>query len=391
MNNRRIDHLARLVAVTEQASTGRTQSLAEADASLPRDAVPGRPQDIIGRMEVSLVPPDGVDPSAWAKARALFLAHAGSALNKLSQGDRALHADERSSLEAVIIADGSRPSFLLDHGAVSPTDPFLGSWGKDVSAAASGIARLAAAVGRIQPEDGHAANFIGTGSLIDAAKGLIMTNFHVIESAQRDHGVAMTRNGDSLRVEGVLEIDFDGEARSPGSRRFKIVEVFLPAGFGVAFSGVDAAIARIEPLDPAVTLPEHVPLLSADRVYANGALTSLALIGFPAAPGVQDGDDVDWSFVIATLFGNRFGVKRLAPGKYTSRLGSNPDDQIAKRAIGHDATTFGGASGALVTAWRDPGAPSFALHFGGSTEKSNYALSFAVAQDVLMSIGAPFV
>lgn len=390
MSSQRTDHLARLVAITEKARTSRTESIAEADASLPRDAVPDRPQDIIGRMDVSLVAPDGVDEGDWARARDLFLAHAGSALDRLSRGDRALHADERASLEAVIIADGSRPSFLLDNGAVSSTDPFLGNWGGQVAAAANSIARIASAVGRIQPEGGHAGNFIGTGSLIDAAKGLIMTNYHVIDSAQREHGIAMTSKDGGLRVDGVLEIDFDGEARSLGSRRFKITEVFLPAGFGAAFSGVDAAIARIEPLDAGVTLPQDVPQLSADRAYANGALTSLALIGFPAAPNVQDGADVDWNFVIATLFGNRFGVKRLAPGKYTSRLGNNPDDQAGKRAIGHDATTFGGASGALVVAWVDTGAPCFALHFGGSTEKSNYALSFAVAQDALAKIGAHF-
>lgn len=390
MSTDRIDHLARLVAVNERAATHSAETITEADAVLPRDAVPQRPPDIIGRMDISLTPPDGVDQADWARARDLFLAHAGSALDKLSRNDRALSSDERGSMEAVIIADGSRPSFLLDKGAVSPADPFLGSWADEVKDAEAGIAALAQSVGRIQPKDGHAANFIGTGSLIDAARGLVITNYHVIESAERDHGVAMTRTGDTLRVDGVLEIDFDGEVRSLGSRRFRIVEVFLPAEFGTAFAGVDAAIARVEPLDAGVTLPAEVPLLSADAAYANGALTSLAVIGFPAAPAVKDGDNVDWTFVIATLFGNRFGVKRLAPGKYISRLGSNPDDEVARRAIGHDATTFGGASGALVTAWLDKGAPCFAMHFGGLTEKSNYALSFAVAQRALADIGARF-
>src|SRR5207237_5217016 len=133
---------------------------------------------------------------------------------------------------------------------------------------------------------------IGTGSLIDAAKGLIITNYHVIQSAQRDHGIAMVQTGSTLQVKGVLEIDFDGEVKSLGSRRFKIVEAFLPADVGVAFSGIDVAMARVAPLDPGVTLPAAVPLLSADAAYATGALTSLAVIGFPAAPSVQDGDNV---------------------------------------------------------------------------------------------------
>ena len=94
MSNRRVDHLARLVAVNERAADSGPETLTEADASLPAKAVPQTPQDIIGRMDVSLDAPEGVDKQDWARARELFLTHAGSALDKLSRNDRALDGAE---------------------------------------------------------------------------------------------------------------------------------------------------------------------------------------------------------------------------------------------------------------------------------------------------------
>jgi serine protease len=246
-------------------------------------------------------------------------------------------------------------------------------------------------VGRIQPQHGNASNFIGTGSLINRDAGLILTNYHVIKQAEQQFGVAMTQTDPHhIRVDGALEIDFVGESGSLKTNCYRIVEVSLPEGYGPVFSGLDVALARIEPTDRSEPLPTPVPMLSAEADYANGAITSLALVGFPAAPSVRDGENVDWDFVIRTLFGNKFGVKRLAPGRFSHALGSHRDDQVTRRALGHDATTFGGASGALVSAWLDVKSPCFAIHFGGATESSNYALSFAVAGDALKDIGVSF-
>ncbi len=390
MRQERIDQLARLLAAGEASRQAGTESLDRAEAALPPDATPSRPQDILDAVEANLSPPRGIDEAEWRKARDQLLKHAGSALARLKQGDRQLAADEGCAMEAIVVSDGTRPSFLLCDGEVASDDPFLGSWGGQVKTAeANGIARLIAAVGRIQPANGHASRFIGTGTLIDRDAGLVLTNYHVIESARSDFGVAMTQTDNRIRVDGVLEIDFVGESCSLATCRFRIAEVLLPAGYGSTFDGLDAAVARIEPLKAGASLPETVPQLSRDPAYATGALTSLALIGFPAAPAFQDGENVDWDFVIKTLFGNRFGVKRLAPGRFTQPLGSHPQDTRAL-AIGHDATTFGGASGALVAAWLDPETPCFAIHFGGKTESGNYALSFAAVHKALEAIGIGF-
>ncbi len=394
MESDRIREIARALAVSEKAreSAGsRAEAVERAEAALPADAVPGRPADIVALVEAKLVRPDGVDEHDWRKAREVLLQQARPALERVARGERDLATDEAAAMEAVIISDGTRPSFLLCNGDVDPHDPFLGVWGGDVAVAEmNGIARLARAVGRIQPSGGHASNFVGTGSLIDHNAGLILTNYHVIEQAEQLFGIAMTRENDRIRIDGHLEIDFFGESCALETNCFRVVEVLLPDGVGSVFSGVDVVVARLDLTGSPGNLPKEVPALSADASYANGTMTSLAVIGFPAAPPTRDGANVDWNFVIRTLFANKFGVKRLAPGRFTRARGTHREDLTAKRAIGHDATTFGGASGSLVAAWLDAQTPCFAIHFGGLTESSNYALSFAVAKRVLDPLGVRF-
>lgn len=388
----RVGQLARMLAVSERARESRVESLDVAEAATSSQATPDRPADILEIVEANLPAPPEIDPADWARARDLLMRHAGGALSKVATGDLALSPDEGIAMEAVIISDGTRPSFPLCRGEVAADDPFLGQWGGKLAAAeTAGIATLAQAVGRIQPAFGHASNFFGTGSLIDRDRGLVLTNYHVVRQAQAA-GIATDPTPTGFRVRDGLEIDFLGEWCSPNTRRFRVVEVVVPPGAGEVFAGVDAAVLRIEPLDADAELPRVAAGFTTNPDYITGARPSLALIGFPARPRFL-GEGVDWDFVLRTLFQDRFGVKRLAPGLFYRPLGSHPDDAVARRAIGHDATTFGGASGSLVAAWLDGNTPAFALHFGGSTSESNYALSFAAGgvRDVLAGIGVPLL
>lgn len=391
-NEDRFREIASILAATEVAGGPGAESLALAESSVP----PQRSDDVLDRAAERLAVLSAQEDPSPAKAaereaaRDLLLAHAGAGLAKLSQGRFDLTPDEGCAMESIIIADGSRPSFILRDGKVDSADPFIGDWGGALAASADAIAGLASAVGRIQPGGGHASSYLGTGSLIDATKGLVLTNFHVIDDAENSRGIKMRHETDRIVVEGQLEIDFAGESGSLATNRFRIVEIRLPTGFGRVFGGIDAAVCRIEPLDPGAKLPEPVKALSPDADYATGASTSLSLIGFPGPPFEDKGDKVNWLFVNEQLFGKKYGIKRLAPGRFTRRLGSHPFDAAAQRAIGHNATTFGGASGSLVVAWLDTDAPAFALHFGGETVEANYALSFAVVRDALAEIGVPF-
>src|SRR5262249_26772279 len=157
--------------------------------------------------------------------------------------------------------------------------------------------------------------------------------------------------------------------------RFRVKEVLLPKGFGPGFTGLDAAVLRIEQLDQTESrLPAEAIKLSSDVDYANGVSATLITIGFPGEPDPVTplGKTIDWNFVIKTLFGNRFGVKRVAPGRFMASPGTVEDDTLG-HVLTHNATTFGGASGSLVFAWKDQGSPAFGLHFSGATLSANNA------------------
>lgn len=418
----RLRRLASILAASERAGGPGPESLDDGEVGVPgsTDAVLSRVSDHFSEGEAKVLesspapisaaggagdggggndsteageagePNDDEERAKQAKALERLFHFGRSALGKVASGDFALNPDEGCAMEALIIADGSRPSFILRGGKYDRDDPFIGNWVGQLAAARNAIGGIAAAVGRIQPAGGDAKTYIGTGTLVDAVKGLVLTNYHVVVQARDKHHIAMHQDGDHLVVDGVLEIDFAGESGSFETRRFQIVEIRIPAGAGEVFQGIDAAVCRIVPLDAGVDLPAAITPVSADPDYATGAASSLALIGFPGQPAMSPGDEVDWDWVIRTLFRNRFGIKRLAPGRFTHGLGFNLADKLAKRAIGHDATTFGGASGSLVVAWLDTDTPAFALHFAGETSETNYALSFARTRAALEPLGVPF-
>lgn len=402
MGEQRAKVLAGILAVSETAGGPRAECLSMAEGAV----APSDPNAILARVTAQLETspggsgnrgdgPSGAVASSDAgepkrkEALSILLAHAEPALRKVKAGNFALSTDELCAMEAIIIADGSRPSFVLRGSRVAIDDPFVGDWEGPLVASRDAIEKVAAAVGRIQPAGGNASLYIGSGTLVDRAERLVLTNFHVVEQARKLHGIAMRKEGERLIVEGNLEIDFAGETGAIDTKRFRIAEIRLPEGAGAVFEGVDAAVCRLDSLDDNIVLPGAVTPLSPSPEFATGEVTSLALIGFPGEPARDKGDKVDWNFVVGELFGRRFGIKRLAPGRFRHGLGTHPKD-LGKRAIGHDATTFGGASGALVVAWLDGGAPGFALHFGGETVESNYALSFAKARAVLEPLGVPF-
>jgi serine protease len=367
---------------------------------MPDDAPTPRADEVFDRIDrlIKAMPPGEVgDPQAFAKAVELLHRYGDAALRKLTNlgpaADGAATIDDVSALEAVVIADGSRPSFLLKDGLPPVDHPFLGNWANDVAAFRHKVQHVAKAIGRVQPTGGHPALFVGTASLVDRDKKLALTNYHVLDDARSKLGIAMTQNDRAVTVQGPLEVDFVGEADSTASNRFKVVEATLPKGFGRGFGCVDAALLKLEPVNERSLLPAAAVKLSSDQAYMTGdtaRLPSLCTIGFPGPPPKTSGTtgEVDWSFVTATLFGNRFGLKRLAPGSFHRSLGSDPRDTL-DIVFEHNATTFSGASGSLMVAWKDEGPPSFGLHFGGETEKANWAISIAAAVDALRAIGVP--
>jgi serine protease len=384
---------------TEAAPAATADAALELEASVSHDAPMPHPDDVLQRVSqiIQRMPGSEMgDPVGFQLALQSLFEHGERALIKLDNFDEmarsGVTSDEMASLEAVVIVDGSRPSFLLADGLPPEDHPFLGMWRDEMTDHRETVQTLARAVGRVQPTGGHASKFIGTATIVDSANGYALTNYHVVDDARSKWAVPMIQSGNRLRIPSGLEIDFVGEASRLDQNRFRVVEAILPQGFGRGMGNLDAALLRLEPLPGGnSSLPEQVPVLDSRAAFAGGDVRSLIVIGFPgpARPGGFKKDaEVDWAFVTNTLFGNRFGFKRIAPGKFSEPLGFDAHD-VSRSVFGHDATTFGGASGALLSAWEDTGAPIFGVHFGGWTLEANAAIAIAQAATALRNIGVP--
>jgi serine protease len=368
---------------------GGLEGMFQQENTLPPDARLPEPDAVLGEVEriAKALPQREIgDPQAFRQAMDILLRHGDRALRKLLVHGHGpghdVNADELGALEAIIETDGSRPSFLLDDGLPPEQHPFYGIWETQIKGARTRIQQAARAIGRIQPKGGHASSFLGTGSLVDRDKQYVLTNFHVLDDARTKLGIPMTLSGSTLTVHGGLEIDFVGEAGGFGRNRFQVTGALLPAGYGRGFGFVDAALLRIEAIDDASVLPAAAIPLSADPAFANGGMASVFTIGFPGRPQPTPNTEVDWGFVITTLFGDRFGFKRLAPGRFTQALATDVRD-TREIVFGHDASTFGGASGSLLFAHVGEG------HFAGVTKRANHAISAAAAAQALRAIGVP--
>jgi hypothetical protein len=171
--------------------------------------------------------------------------------------------------------------------------------------------------------------------------------------------------------------------------RIRIVEA-VPSGIdGPQFARLDAAVLRIEPADGDPDPPAAIPVLP-DQDGPRGNLSSFCAVGFPAPPSFSGGlhEGVDWTWVNGTLFGNRYGVKRLAPGTAHKPLGSLAGDP-RHWVFGHDLTTLGGNSGSPLLTWLAPPHGGFGLHFAGASVDTNIAHAVAACAAELRNLGVP--
>ena len=355
---------------------------------------PPRSDDALAQVDAVMrrVPESDMgDPQEFRRALATFMQRAEHTLHKLNANpDTPLDRDDALALEAVIRTDGTRPSLLVRDGAVDPDHPLAGDWRETLAATRDTLRERIEAVGRVEPPNATANNFFGTGWLVDAAKGLVLTNLHVLEFMWRRLPNAMIRTEAGFRVlPGAASIDFVAESGSMAVNRFPVVEA-TPSGIdGTGFARLDVAVLKIGDGEPESRLPAAIPVV-ADLDAARGGSASFCTVGYPGRPpfmaGVHEG--VDWVWVNTTLFGGRYGVKRLAPGVVHRPLGAFPDDpQIW--IFGHDATTLGGSSGSPVLSWQNNVRGSFGIHFAGASVDTNCAHAIAECRDTLEKLGVP--
>jgi hypothetical protein len=336
------------------------------------------------------MPSDEVDDAvAFRGALDTLLLEGGKAL-RLLYSDPGAFLDQgcRAAMEAVIRTDGTRPSLLVRNGRIDPDHPLAEAWRDELRQRSDVIADCAAATGRIESSMMGARAFFGTGFLVDARVGFALTNWHVLEAIKEDLPGALTRADAGFRVQGDVFIDFVAETNNWQSNRFRIVEA-KPSGIsGADFDRLDAALIRLEPLQSGQSFPDPIRIVPHIDL-ALGRTPSFCLIGFPAQPpSMPANDEVDWAIVYRTLFGNRFGVKRVSPGQVHQKLGTIPEDH-RRWVFGHDATTLGGSSGSAVIDWLRAGI-GVGLHFAGTSLESNYAYDLGQCRSSLEPLGVPY-
>ena len=375
--------------VTERSHADRTGVTLE---SVPRaETTPPGAAEVTGRVEQAardMADRPDVDDRDFRRALDLWLRTTDRAARRLDNNpDAPLPPDEVYALEAVVRADGTRPSLLVRGGAVDPVQRLAASWTRQLTAAGDELTRAVAAIGRVEPTHPSGSDFFGTCWVVDHGKGLVLTNRHVLDAMveRLPHAVARATTG--FRVFDGAFVDFAAESGSADVRRYRIVEATPPQVTGTGFARLDAAVLRIEPLpDGPQEVPESLPV-SADPDGPLGHLASYCIVGYPARPVYESGiiEGVDWAWVTRTLFGNEYGVKRLAPGMTHRPLGSLPGDK-RRWVFGHDATTLGGNSGSPALAWTGG---AFGLHFAGRSIDTNCAHAVSAITTELRALGVP--
>ena len=355
------------------------------------------PDDVLQRVQTVMdrMPPEEIgNPEEFRRALAIFIAEADRTLRKLDRNPASpLDRNETLALEAVIKTDGTRPTLLIRNDSINPEHPLAGSWRDTLISVRDRIRVRAAAVGRIEPANASPNRFFGTGWVVDDAKGLVLTNLHVVEAMLEGIPNAMVRTASGFRIlrDGAF-IDFSAEEGSLVKKRFRVVEAAPSPIDGPDFERLDAAVLKIEAIEGSggsPPMPKAIPVI-ADLGGPTGSMSSFCVIGYPGRPEVMSGvvDGVNWDWVTQTLFGNRFGVKRVAPGIAHRPLGQIDDDP-QQWIFGHDATTLGGSSGSPVLAWRDADFGGFGLHFAGATVDTNFAHAIAKCRQQLEGLGVP--
>jgi hypothetical protein len=231
--------------------------------------------------------------------------------------------------------------------------------------------------------------FFGTAWLVDVKQGWALTNLHVLSALRQwlPHLFVANGTGRFIVRNGVF-VDFAREkGRLPGEPA-RVVEAAAPGPQGPGFGTLDLAALRLD-FGAGAAVPEPIPV-SAGLGVALDQTPSLCTVGHPAEPDRASRSDgrVDWGWVVGQLFGNTFNVKRLAPGKTRRKLGEAGADPM-KWVFGHDATTFGGASGSPVFDWLSSDSAAVGLHFAGATLDTNVAHALGRCRSYLDALGIP--
>ena len=297
---------------------------------------------------------------------------------------------EEVGLEAVILTSGERPSLIVKEGFIDLGAPDIGQWKADLQQFQDKIKSVIASVGRINIP--ISPGFIGTCFVI--ASGFVLTNRHVLE----DIAKAIGDNNWQLNWPDATTIDFYAEDGASKATGFRITGVAYagpyPINNIIDFAHLDAAILRVDATDSAglafpkaVVFEKDLTMPSFDRNFYVLGFAGRPLNWYKDGAPLPGFETVD---VLTRLFQQKFGIKRLAPGRVTTGVGQIVGDQ-QHWVFSHDASTLGGNSGSCVVDLSEDGLRVLGLHFGGSARAQNWAHAASHLSEQLGACSAQFV
>jgi V8-like Glu-specific endopeptidase len=230
---------------------------------------------------------------------------AQDALNALSNGEQPTPM-QLAALELVIRT--MRPAPLSKNGELPELDDEVASSFADWEGFRASVKPFLYTVGRIDLNSGKG---VGTGFLI--SESLLVTNKHVLD---------VLSYGTNRLERGQAVVRFREEYNSRTEKPVDITEVVA------VHPTLDMSLLRIE--DKSFD-DGRLPLTVETAEMKEGQ--AVVAIGYPFEDKVRN------PLFISALFGDRFGVKRAAPGEIVG---------TATQSIFHDCSTLGGNSGSPI-------------------------------------------
>ena len=306
------------------------------------------------------------------------LADAEAALTKLAaEGETAdVTQDQQMSLEAIVVADGTRPALFVQDDDVDPSVAEAGTWQGQISTFRLDISKVAPSVGRINSNIGFP-NYAGTGFVV--GNGLILTNRHVLEALV---------GGPDPQADGTwkflkpVTIDFAAEFERTRKKEFKVTGVAFASPDRIkkqlVLSNLDVALLTVEANNGTDNLPP--PLTLSKTIGHLDAESSVYTMGYPGRPYNEV------AAVLMEVFQDEYFVKRFAPGN-VEQAPDAVSDGGHNRVFTHDTSTLSGNSGSCVVEFTAQGRAVVGLHFGGISREENYAHAIARLEQVLTANG----
>jgi endonuclease G len=327
----RIEKMARLKAMVKQIAPEADLKALATESLSGLESVPG-----------------AADADAAAEA-------AQAAVDKVMTGTGGDLSDaEAGALEAIVLRQG-RPVAFIRGGKYDPLD---GPWAHlNDTAVRQRLQPAFPSIGRVDLPN-SSIPYGGTAFVV--GPNLLMTNRHVAGLFT----VGLGSRG--LRFQaGDAAVNFKREVGSPPDDRSAVVEVrevvMVHPFWDMALLRVTGLPAAHRPLRLAAARPED--LLDRDVV----------VVGYPA---LDPRNDLDLQ---NQIFGRRYEVKRMHPGKLRRRESIRSFESTVNAAT-HDSSTLGGNSGSAVLDVRT--GEVVALHFAGVYLKANYAVpTYELARD----------